>query len=183
MARDGSRVRKRAWRKVVVGLMVGIVAVGALVFGLRYELAVWYMEGSKKTQETVILLMLENARPIIERDLQMTLPQKLLSAIAGKRSEKERQADSLKDVREFGESGFENHRLRFKNVRNMSSLNGFNLHGYSVALTWNRGETDEVLAAFNVNLLKRRISRMQINQNCGFFAELKLYVEKKSREK
>lgn len=182
MARTGSSVRKRVWRKVVVALIVGVVAIGSLIFWNRYEMALWYMEGNKKAQEMVILRMLENARPIIERDLKMTLPQKILSTMAGRRNEKERQTDALKDVRKFGELGFENHRLKFINVHNLSSMNGFKLHGFDFALGWNRGNTDEVLAAFNVNFLKRKLGKMQINEYCSFFTELRLYIEKKAKE-
>jgi hypothetical protein len=182
MARTGSSVRKRVWRKVVVALMVGVVAIGSLIFWQRYKLAVWYLEGNKKTQEMLILLMLEYAKPIIERDLKMTLPEKIFSTIAGKRNEKERQTDALKDVRRFGELSFENHWLKFKDVHNLSSMNGYNLHGFNVALGWNRGNTDEVLAAFNVNFLKRKIGKMQINDYCSFFTELKLYIDKKAKE-
>jgi len=182
MARTGSSVRKKVWRKVFVALMVGVVAIGSLIFWKRYEIALWYMEGNKKAQEMAILLMLENARPIIERDLKMTLPEKILSTLAGKRNEKERQTDALKDIRKFGEFSFENHMLKFKNVHNLSSMNGFDLHGFSFALGWNRGNTDEVLAAFNVNFLKRKVGKMQVNQHCSFFTELRLYVEKKAKK-
>lgn len=182
MARAGSSVRKRVWRKVVVALMVGAVAIGSLIFWKRYEIALWYMEGNKKAQEMVILLMLEKARPIIERDLKMTLPEKILSSMVGKRNEKERQTDALKDVRRFGELGFENHWLKFKNVHNLDSMNGFKLHGFDFALGWNRGNMDEVLTAFNVNFLKRKVGKMQINDSCSFFTELRLYVEKKAKE-
>lgn len=182
MARAGSSVRKRVWRKVVVALIVGIAAIGSLIFWKKYEMALWYIEGNKKAQEMVILLMVETARPIIERDLKMTFPEKILGTMAGKRNEKERQTDALKDVRKFGELGFENHWLKFKDVHNLGSMNGFNLHGFDFALGWNRGNTDEALAAFNVNFLKREIGKMQINQNCSFFTELRLYVEKKAKE-
>jgi hypothetical protein len=182
MARAGSSVRKRVWRKVVVVLMAGVVAIGSLIFWQRYKIAVWYMEGNKKAQEMVILLMLETARPIIERDFKMTLPEKIFSTIAGKRNEKERQTDALKDVRIFGEFCFEKHLLKFKDVHNLGSMNGFNLQGFNFALGWNRGNTDEVLAAFNVNFLKRKLGKMQINDYCSFFAELRLYIEKKAKE-
>jgi len=182
MARAGSSVRKRVWRRVVVALMVGIAAIAALIFWKRYEMALWYMEGNKKAQEMVILRMLETARPIIERDLKMTLPEKILSTMTGKRNEKERQTDALKDVRKFGELAFENHWLKFKDVHNLGSMNGFNLHGFNFALDWNRGNTDEVLAAFNVNFLKRKPGKMQVNDYCSFFTELRLYVEKKAKE-
>ena len=182
MARAGSSVRKRVRRKVAVALMVGVVAIGSLIFWKRYEMALWYMEGNKKAQEMVILQMLENARPIIERDLKMTLPEKIFSTMAGERNEKERQTDALKDVRKFGELGFGNHWLKFKNVHNLGSMNGFNLHGFDFALDWIRGNTEEVLAAFNVNFLKRKVGKMQINDYCSFFTELKLYIEKKAKE-
>jgi len=182
MAGAESRVKKRAWRKVVVVLMAGIVAIGSLIFWQRYKIAVWYMESNKKVQEMAILLMLENARPIIERELKMTLPQKILSSIAGQRNEEERQADALKDVRIFGEFCFKNHMLKFKDVHKLSSLNGFDLRGFSFALGWTPGNTDEVLAAFNINFFKRNIGKMQTNQNCSFFTELRLYIEKKANE-
>ena len=182
MARAGSGVRMRVRRRVVIALMVGVVAIGSLIFWQRYEMTVWYLEGNKKAQEMVILLMLENARPIIERDLQMTLPEKIFSTMAGKRNEKERQTDALKDVRKFGELSFKKHWLKFKNAHNLGSVNGFNFHGLDFALEWNPGISDEVLAAFNINFLKRKIGKMQINQHCSFFTELRLYIEKKAKE-
>jgi len=182
MVRAGSSGRKSVWKKVIVALMVGVVAIGSLIYWQRYKLAVWYLEGNKIAQEMVILLMLETARPIIERDLKMTLPQKIYSTLAGKRNQKERQTDAFKDVRRFGELGFENHWLKFKDVHNSGSMNGCNLHGFHMALGWNQGNTDEVLAVFNINFLKREIGKMQINQDCSFFTELKLYVEKKAKE-
>jgi hypothetical protein len=96
---------KRDWRKVVVVLMAGAVAIGSIIFWQRYKLAVWYMEGNKKAQEMVILQMLENARPIIEKNLKMTLPEKIFSTLTGKRNQEERQTDALKDVRRFAELG------------------------------------------------------------------------------
>jgi hypothetical protein len=182
MARAGSSVRKRVWRKVVVVLMAGVVAIGSLIFWQRYNITVRYLEGNKKAQERVILQIVENARPIIERELKMTLLEKIFSTIAGKKNEKERQTDALKDVRRFGELGFENHWLKFKNVHNLVSMNGFKLHGFNFALAWNRGNTDEVLIAFNVDFLKRKLGKMQMNDHCSFFTELRLYVEKKAKE-
>jgi hypothetical protein len=182
MGRATTRIGKRAWRKVIVVLLTGVVAIGALIFWKRYQIGVWYMEGNKTVQELVVLTMLENARPIIEKELKMSLPQKILSTLAGKRNQKERQTDALKDVRKFGEVGFENHWLKFKDVHKRSSMNGFSLLGFDFVLGWNRGNGDEVLAAFNINFLKREIGRMLINQDCSYFAELKLYVEKKAKE-
>jgi len=182
MAGAESRIKKKAWRKVVVVLMMGVVAIGSLIFWQRYKIAAWYMGRNQKVQEMVILLMLENARPIIERELKMTLPQKILSSIAGQRNEEERQADALKDVRIFAEFCFKNHMLEFKDVHSLGSMSGFNLQGFSFALGWTRGNTDEVLAAFNIDVFKRKIGKMQINQHCSFFTELRLYIEKKAKE-
>jgi hypothetical protein len=178
----GPIVKKRIWIKVIVALIVGLVAIGSLIYCTRYEIALWYMKENKTSQEMVILLMLENARPIIERNLKMNIPEKIFSAMTGKRNEKERQTDALKDVRKYGELGFENHWLKFEDVHNVGSMNGFDLHGFYYALCWNPGNMDEVLTAFNVNFLKREIGTMKINQDCSFFTELKLYVEKRAKE-
>lgn len=182
MAGSGSSVRKKAWRKIVVALAVGVVIIGSLIYWKRYAMAIWYMEGNKKIQELVILTMLDNARPVIEKELKMTLPEKILSTMAGKRNQKERQTDALKDVRRFGELSFENHWLKFRDVHHLDSLKGFDLRGFGFALEWNRESTDEVLAAFNINVLKREIGKMQINPSCSYFAELKSYVEKRAKE-
>ena len=180
MTRAGSRVRKRAWRKVVVFSAAGVVALGSLIYWQRYNLTVWFLEGNDKVQEMVILQMLDNARPVIERELKMTLPEKLFSTMTGRRSEKERQTDALKDVRKFTELCFKNHRLKFINVRNLGSMRGFKLHGFDFVLGWNRGKSDEVLAAFNINYLKRKFGKMRTNNYCGFFTELRAYVDKKA---
>ena len=182
MARAGSSVRKRVRRKAVVALMVGVVAIGSLIIWKRYEIALSYMEGNKKAQEMLIFQMLDYAKPIIERDLKMTLTEKILSTLAGRRNEKEIQTDALKDVRRFTELSFENHWLQFKDVHDLGSMNGYNLHGFNFALGWNRGQTDEVLAAFHVNLLKRKVGKMEINPSCSFFSELRLYVENKANK-
>lgn len=182
MARAGSSVRKRVWGKVVIALVVGGVVIGSLIFWQRYALAIWYMEGNKKVQEVVILTMLENARPLIEKEVKMTLPEKILSSMAGKRNQKERQTGALQDVRTFGELSFENHWLKFKDVHHSTSLNGFDLHGLSYALEWSRGNAAEVLTAFNINVLKREVGKMQINESCSYFTELRLYVEKRAKK-
>ncbi len=182
MARAGSKVRKKVWRKVVVGLLAGAVAVGSLVYWKRYEIALWNMEGNKKAQEIIILQMQEYAKPLIKSEITMTLPEKTLSFIAGQKNEKQRQADALDNVRKFAESGFANHWLKFEDVHRLDSLNGFNLRGFDFALTWSRGNKLEVLNAFNVNFLKREVGQMKLNEDCSFFPEMKLYIEKKSTE-
>jgi hypothetical protein len=182
MAKAGSRIRKRVWKKVVVAVMAGIVAVGSLIYWERYKIVVWYLDGNKKAQEQVILQLLEIAKPIIKRDFTMTFFEKIYSTLAGNRNEKERQTDALKDVRSFSQSAFENHRLKFENVHKLGSLNGFNLQGFDFALEWNRGNMEDVLMAFDVNFLKREIGKIQINDKCSFFTELRLYIEKKAKE-
>ena len=182
MAGTGSQVGKRIWMKIAIGLTAGIVLVGSLAYWRRYDLAVWYLKGNKTAQEAVILQVVEMARPIIEKEFRMDLTAKIYSAIAGLRNEKERQAGALKDVRTFCQLNFENHKLQFKDVHRLASLNGFKLQGYDLALTWNRGNADEVVMAFVVNFLKREIGRAQINENNGFFSALRLYIEKKAQE-
>ncbi len=130
----------------------------------------------------VINEMLEEAKPIIERELQMSFVQKVYSQVAGDRNEKERQRDALADVRTFVELGFQNQRIRFKDVHNLSSINNIPLNGFEFAMNWNRGDTEEVLVAFNVSCLKKKVCNMQVNDNCSFFTELKSYVETKARE-
>jgi hypothetical protein len=182
MAKARSSSRRRVWKRIIVALALAGIAIGSLTFWKRRALAIWYMEGNRKVQETVILTMLENARPIIERDLNMSLPQKILSTMAGKRNEKERRTDALQDVRTFAELGFENHRLRFKDVHTLSSVHGVDLHGFDYALEWNQDNSSEILAAFNINFLKRQVGKMHVNQSCSYFAELKSYVEKRARK-
>jgi hypothetical protein len=182
MARAGSSVKKRVWKKVIFGLIAGLVVSVSLVFWQRYKITAWYLEGNRSAKETTILFMLENARPIIERNLKMTLPEKIFSSMAGKRNEKERQTGALQDVRKFAELGFENHRLKFKDVHSLNSRHGFDVHGFSFALEWDRNNTNEVLSAFNVNFLKRELGEMRVNPDCSFFTELKLYVEKGARK-
>ena len=181
MSGAASHARKRVWRKVIVVLIVGVAAIGALMFWKKNEIALWYMERNKQAQETAILFMLDNARPIIARDLKMTLPEKIFSSMAGRRNEKERQTGALKDVRGFAESGFANHWLKFRIVHNLGSVNGFDVRGFDFALDWNRGNAEEVLSAFNVNFLKREIGDMHVNDKCSFFSELRLYIEKRAK--
>jgi hypothetical protein len=61
-------------------------------------------------------------------------------------------------------------------------LRGFDVHGFSFALEWNRGDANEVLSAFNIDFLKREVGEMRVNQDCGFFAELKVFIEKGARK-
>ncbi len=182
MTKTGSRVKKRVGRKIVVVLIAGVALIGSIIYWKRYEIAVWYMEGNKKAQEIIILQMLEIARPIIKRDFTMTFFEKIYSTLAGNRNEKERQTGALNDVRKFCETSFRSHRLKFEDVHHLSSLKGFDLQGFDFALGWKQGNADEVLAAFEVNFLSRVIDRMQLNQNCSFFTEMRIYVEKRAKE-
>lgn len=181
MARAGASVRKGVWRKVVVVLLLGIVAISSLGFWKRYEIGLWLMQQNNVAQEMAILQILESAAPILKRDIKMTYLQQIFSALLGKRNEKERQTDALKDVRQFNELAFRNHWLNFKVVHGLSSWNGFTLHGFDFVLGWNRGNADEVVAEFNVNFRKRHLDKIQINQDCRFFIELKSYIEKRAK--
>lgn len=159
-----------------------MLAVGLLIFLKRFDLAVLYLEGNKKAQELVIIQMVGYAKPIVQTEFKMTIFEKIFSALAGKRNQKERQADALKDVRAFCEICFKDHRLKFMNVHRRGSQRGFNLRGFDLALGWNEGTTGEVLIAFNVDFLKRAVGALQLNENCGFFTALRAYVEKKVQE-
>jgi hypothetical protein len=173
---------KRVWKKVVIALLAGVLAVGLLAYSKRHTIIIWHLQANTQTQEMVIIEMLENAKPIIERELKMTFPQKIYSRVTGNRSEKERQRNAPADIRTFVELGFKNHWLRFKDVHNLSSINSFPLNGFEFALDWNRGNTEEVLVAFNISFLKRKVCKMQVNDNCSFFKELKGYVETKAKK-
>ena len=63
-----------------------------------------------------------------------------------------------------------------------SSINDFPLDGFEFALVWNQGDTQEVLVAFNIRFLKRKVDKMQVNEACCFFAELRSYIETKARK-
>ncbi len=177
----GKSATNRVWKKVVIAL-VCVLAVGLPAYSKRHGILIWHLQANKKTQEIVIYEMLERAKPIIERELKMTLPEKVFKEAVLDRDEKTRQRDALDDIRIFVELSFENNWLRFKDVHNLSSLNGCPLNGFEFALDWNRGDTEEVLAAFNISLLRRKVDKMQINDKCGFFRELRVYVTKKAKE-
>jgi hypothetical protein len=130
----------------------------------------------------VIIEMLKQAKPIIERELNMTYPEKFLSLSTGNRSEKDRRTDALEDVRTFIELGFKNNWLRFKDVHDLNSINDFPLNGFDFALVWKGGDKEEVLVAFNISCLKRKVCKMQVNDNCSFFKQLKVYVTTKAKK-
>lgn len=173
---------KRVYKKVVIALLAGVLAVGLFAYSMRHTIIIWHLQANNETQEMVINEMLENAKPIIERELKMTFPVKVFKRVTGDRNEKDRQIDALADVRTFIELGFKNHWLRFKDVHNLSSINSCPLNGFEFALDWNRGNTEEVLVAFNISFLKRKVCKMQVNDNCSFFKELKGYVETKAKK-
>lgn len=178
----GKSAINRVWKKTVIAFLTGVLVIGLLVYSNRHWIIIWHLQENKQTQEMVLIQMLENAKPIIERELKMTLPQKIASRVLGDRNEKTRQTDALDDIRTFVESGFENHRLGFKDVYGSSSISGFPLDGFGFALVWNRGDTQEVLVAFNISFLKRKVDTMQVNEDCCFFTELKSYIETKARK-
>jgi hypothetical protein len=178
----GKSLINRVWKKVVIVLMTAVLAVGLLAYSKRHTIIIWHLQANNEKQEMVIIEMLENAKPIIERELNMTLPAKIYSRVKGDRSEKDRRVDALEDVRTFIELGFKNNWLRFKDVHNLSSINSFPLNEFEFALDWNRGNTEEVLVAFNISFLKRKVDKMQVNDNCSFFKEMKAYVKTKAKE-
>ncbi len=162
--------------------MVGVLAVGLPAYSKRHTIIIWHLQANKKTQEIVISEMLERAKPIIERELKMTFPEKVFKQAVLERNEKTRQRDALTDITIFVELSFGNNWLRFKDVHNLSSFNDYPLNGFEFALDWNRGDTEEVLAAFNISFLRGKVNKMQVNDKCGFFKELRDYVTKKAKE-
>ena len=173
---------KRVWKKVVIALLAGILAIGLLAYSKRCSIIIWHLQANTQIQELVIIEMLEQAKPIIERELKMTFPEKFLSRVTGNRSEKERQRNAPEDIRAFVELGFKNGWLRFKDVHDVNCTGSFPCSGFEFALDWNRQNTEEVLAVFNISCLKRKVEKMQVNDNCTFFTELKSYVETKAKE-
>ena len=178
----GKSLINRAWKKILIVLMTGVLAAGLLAYSKRHTIIIWHLQENNEKQEMVIIEMLVNAKPIIARELNMTFPEKIYSRVKGDRSEKDRRVDALEDVRTFIELGFKNNWLRFKDVHDLSSINDFPLNGFEYALAWNRGDTEEVLVAFNISCLKRKVCKMQVNDNCSFFKELKGYVTTKAKE-
>jgi len=178
----GKSLINRVWKKIVIALVTGVIAVGLLAYSMRHSIIIWHLQANTKTQEIVIIEMLKNAKPIIERELNMTFPENIYVLMSRDRNEKDRRIDALADVRTFVESGFKDRRLRFKDVHNLSSINDFPLDGFEFALDWNRGNTEEVLVAFNIHFLKGKVDKMQVNDNCSFFKELKSYVTTKAKE-
>ena len=178
----GKSLINRVWKKVVIVVMTVVLAAGLLAYCERRTIIIWHLQANTQIQEIVIIEMLKNAKPIIERELNMTLPENIYILVSRDRNEKDRRIDALADVRTFIESGFKNNRLRFKDVHKLSSINDFPLNGFEFAMDWNQGNTEEVLVAFNVHFLKRKVYKMQVNDNCSFFKELKSYVETKAKE-
>jgi len=178
----GKSLINRVWKKIVIVLMTGVLVIGLLAHSMRHTIIIWHLQENTETQEMVIIEMLKQAKPIIERELNMTLPEKIYSRATGNRSEKDRRTDALDDVRTFIELGFKNNWLRFKDVHDLNSINGFPLDGFEFALDWNRGDKEEVLVAFNIHFLKGKVDKMNVNDNCSFFKELKSYVTTKAKK-
>jgi len=177
----GSMTRLGFWKKLGLVLIVAAAAVSSLIFWKRFDIGAWYLNRNPPARELVILQMLRQAGPLIERDVQMSFLQKVFSALAGRRNEKERQADALKDVRAFGEMCFRNRWITFIKAPRSIPMNAGRSRRFHLALAWNREKAGEILAAFNANLLKKRFEEMKINPKCGFFTDLRLYIEKKAK--
>jgi hypothetical protein len=170
----------RVRRKVLIIILLGTAALAILAVAKRYELTRWYLQGHQRVRDEVILRILETTRPVIESNFKMTALERILSAVVGHRNEKERQTDALKDVRAFSQSGFDHLRLKFEDVHRLKALSGFALEGSDFSLGWNDGKKDEILAAFEVDFWKMKIGRVRVNESCGFFRELRTYVEKRA---
>lgn len=170
------------WKKVVIGVVAIVLVIGLLAYGKRYAILIRYLQSNREAQEMVIREMLIRAKPLIARELQLNFLEKAYVWGTGKRNEKERQVDASDDVRTFVESAFNNKTLIFKDVHKLSSIHNFSLNGAEIALEWNQGHTEEVLVAFNISLLKRKIESLKVNKHCSFFKELKSYVEIRARK-
>ena len=178
----GKSVTNRVWKKAVIVLITGVLTAGLFAYSMRHTIIIWHLQANGETQEMVINEMLRNAKPIIERELKMNLPENIYIIVSRDRNEKDRQTDALADIRRFVELGFKHNWLKFKDVHNLSSINSCPLNGFEFALNWYQGNTEEVLVAFNISFLKRKVDKMQVNDNCSFFKELKGYVETKAKE-
>jgi hypothetical protein len=99
----GESAMKRVWKKVVIVLMTGVLAVGLLAYSKRHTIIIWHLQENNETQEMVIIEMLKKAKPIIERELNITLPENIYIIVSGDRNEKDRRIDALADVRTFVE--------------------------------------------------------------------------------
>jgi len=181
MVKTAPRAGNRTVR-IIITVMAGLVIVGSLVYWKRYDIVLRIMQGSPEAREMAILKIQERAASAIETELTMTGFQKFFSALTGRRSEEERQADALDDVRAFNELSFENHRLSFDKAHGLDSLHGSKLHGFDFVLVWNGGTADEVLAEFDVNFLTRKAERILVHQESGYFEVLGHYIETKARK-
>jgi len=182
MVKSMPRTGKRTVMRILIAVMAGLVVIGSLAYWKRYDIAVWIMRGSKDAQEMVIRRIQERAVPIIETEITMTLFQKIVGALTGRRNESERQADALDDVREFNEVSFDNHWFSFDVAHNRDSFHGFKLHGYDFVLVWSRRAADDVLAEFDVDFKTRKIKRLRINEASSYFTDLQPYIEKRAKE-
>jgi hypothetical protein len=183
MGKIGARVKKNLWLVAVLAAVVVIAGISSLVVWKRFEIAErYFLQGNKDAQEQAILLMLTEAKPEIDKNLKMSLVEKTFAVVAGRRDEEQRQVDALSDVRKYAEWSFQNHLLNYKDVHSVSSIDGYDLHGYDFALCWNQGETEEVVSKFNVNFLTRSVINKEVNLNCGYFAGLKLYIAKNAKK-
>lgn len=169
-------------KKVLISFVAVVLVIGLFTYTKRYAILISYLQSNTDAQEMIIHEMVVRAKPIIERELQLSFLEKAYTWGTGKRSEKERQVDASADVRKFVESAFKNKTLRFKDVHNLKEINNFSLKGTEIALDWNEGHKEEVLVAFNISLLKRKVESMEVNKNCSFFRELKSYIETRARK-
>jgi len=182
MVKPSPRTGKRTVRIIVIAVMAGLVVLGSLLYWKRYDIVLRILQGSAAARDMAILKIQERAAEAIETEVTMTGFQKVFSALTGRRSEDERQADALDDVRAFNELSFEDDRLSFDVAHGLDSLHGSALHGSDFVLVWNGGSTDEVLAEFDVNFLTRKAERILVHQESGYFTVLGRHIETRARE-
>ncbi len=174
------RASKRSPIRIILFVLAGIIVLFVLAYGLRFKIAAWYIDGKSAVREVVVSEIAKRAEPDIERGLHMTIPQTVFSFLTGRRSEGQRERDALKDVIAFSETAFKNHWLRFRDVHDLSALNGFDLRGSELAVIWVRGGASDPLGGFRVDFAKGRGTDLLVNKKCAFFAELKRYVKERA---
>jgi hypothetical protein len=177
-----SAFRPRALGKIALAFFLILLAFAGLAYAFRFTIAAWYLNGSRQAGAMVVSTVADKAPPVIEQELHMTIPQSILSFFMGRRGEETRERDALKDAETFTEQAFKNHWLRFRDVHGRGSIKGFDLGGSDVALMWVRAGDEDVLAAFHVDLWKKKASGIRVNEKSGFFAELTQYVSRRARK-
>ncbi len=177
-----SGAKRRESRRIVLSSFLLVLACVLAAYALRFTFAAWYLNKNQQARAVIISVVTDEAPPIIERELHMTIPQSILSFLAGRRGEETRERDALEDSRAFTEMALRDHWLRFRDIHWRRNIKGFSLGDSDVALVWHRGGDEDVLAAFRLDLRKKKVSGIRINENSGYFADLRRYVEERAKK-